>query len=574
MSLTAIQIELLRNALGSIVDEMYVALMKSAYSTNIKERRDHSTAIFDTKGRVVVQGESLPLHLASMLGLVEIALERSREDPLRPGDMVISNDPFVGRGSHLPDVAFVAPVFVEDTLACFVANIAHHADIGGMAPGSMAGGMTEVYQEGLRIPPIRLVRDGEIVEDVFDLILLNVRVPEERRGDYLAQVAANRLGERRCQELLRQWPLDQFHAGSDAIIDAVAKRMRAGIAELPDGTYRFEDVMDDDGLGTTQIPIVVKIDIEGDEIRLDFAGSAPQTKGNINVSRSALEASVLYALKVLVDPDGPTNHGMLDPIHITAPEGSVVNAVFPAATAARSQLSQRLIDVILGALSPALPDRVIAAGNGANTLTTFSGVDPTGNFYVYMEAIGGGAGARSYKDGTDGVQVHSTNTSNLPVESLEREYPILIERYELVPDSGGAGTWRGGLALRRVYRPIGHTTVFGGQGERVVNRPWGLFGGGDGATGSFYLIHDDGRREDLAVKPHTVEIPPDSALWITTPGAGGYGPPEGRSKFRLADDVASGKLSPDQLKDLYGCDVSELPAGGDYTDTGQDGSDG
>ncbi len=574
MELTAIQVELLRNALGGIVDEMYVALMKSAYSTNIKERRDHSTAIFDPDGRVVVQGESLPLHLASMLGLVEVVLERSRGDPLRPGDMVVSNDPFVGRGSHLPDVAFVAPVFSGGRLACFVANIAHHADIGGMVPGSMAGGMTEVYQEGLRIPPVRLVRGGEVVDDLFDLILLNVRVPAERRGDYLAQVAANRLGERRCRELLERWPPERFRAGTDAIIDAVARRTRAALAEVPDGTYAFDDVMDDDGLGTRDIPIAVRIDIAGDEIRFDFSGSAPQVRGNINVSRSALEASVLYAVKVLVDPEGPTNHGMLDPVRIEAPEGSVVNAVFPAATAARSQVSQRLIDVILGALAPALPDRVIAAGNGANTLATFSGDDADGNFYVYMEAMGGGAGARSYKDGTDGVQVHSTNTSNLPIESLEREYPILIERYELVPDSGGAGTWQGGLALRRVYRPIGHTTVFSGQGERIRNRPWGLFGGGEGAAGSFDLVRDDGRHETLAVKPHTVDIPPDAALWITTPGAGGYGPPEGRSERRLAADVASGKLSPERLKERYGRDVSELPEAADSTDTVHSGRDG
>lgn len=567
MDLTAIQIELLRNALGSVVDEMYVALMKSAYSTNIKERRDHSTAIFDTSGRVVVQGDSLPLHLGSMLGLVEIVLERSRDDPLQPGDMIVSNDPFVGRGSHLPDVAFVAPVFVGDSLACFVANIAHHADIGGMAPGSMAGGMTEVYQEGLRIPPIRLVRDGEIVSDLFDLILLNVRVPEERKGDYLAQVAANRLGVRRCHELLQSWPLDRFHAGTDAIIEAVAKRTRAGIAQVPDGTYRFADVMDDDGLGTCQIPIEVRIDVTGEEIHLDFAGSAPQVRGNINVSRSALDASVLFALKVLIDPDGPTNHGMLEPIHIDAPEGSIVNAVFPAATAARSQVSQRLIDVILGALAPALPDRVIAAGNGANTLATFSGNGPDGRFYVYMEAMGGGAGARSYKDGTDGVQVHSTNTSNLPIESLEREYPILIERYELVPDTGGSGTWRGGLGMRRVYRSLDHTMIFSGQGERIVNRPWGLFGGGEGATGAFELIHDDGRREKLAVKPHTVEVPADTRLCITTPGAGGYGPPDGRSKLRLTEDIASGKLSPGRLKEQYGHDVSDLPLSSDFGDT-------
>ncbi|MSP67604.1 MAG: hydantoinase B/oxoprolinase family protein, partial [Alphaproteobacteria bacterium] len=497
-------------------------------------------------------GESLPLHLASMLGLVELVVERNRADPLAPGDMVISNDPFVGRGSHLPDVAFVAPVFRAGRIACFVTNIAHHADIGGMVPGSMAGGMTEVYQEGLRIPPVRFIRAGAIVDDLFDIILLNVRVPEERRGDYLAQIAANRLGERRLQELFARWPDELFQRGTDAIIDAVARRTRAGIRALPDGEYRFEDVMDDDGLGTENIPIRLRIEVRGEEILFDFTGSAPQTRGNINVSRSALEASVLFGLKVLIDPDGPTNHGMLQPVRIEAPLGTLVNAAFPAATAARSQVSQRIIDVILGALAPALPERVIAAGNGANTLATFSGTGPGGRFYVYMEAMGGGAGARAYKDGADGVQVHTTNTSNLPIESLEREYPLLIERYELVPDSGGAGTWRGGLALRRVYRPLGHTAIYSGQGERIVNRPWGLFGGETGETGQFELVHDDGRCERLPIKPMSVAIPPDATLSITTPGAGGYGPPAGRSRESLRRDFASGKYGRAFLRKAYG----------------------
>ncbi len=552
MLLTAIEVELLRNALSSIVDEMYVALMKSAYSTNIKERKDHSTAIFDAGGRVMVQGESLPLHLASMLGLAEVVLERYGRDALRPGDVFISNDPFAGRGSHLPDVAFLTPIFAEGGLVLFVANIAHHADIGGMAPGSMAGGMTEIYQEGLRIPPIRLVREGEIVQDIFDLILLNVRVPEERRGDYAAQIASNRLGERRCRELFLRWNVDQVSEGGDAILAAVARRMRAGIAELPDGTYEFADVIDDDGMGTAMIPLRVRIDVEGDEIRFDFAGSAPQVKGNINVSRAGLEASVLYALKVLIDPDGPTNHGMLDPVTIEAPEGSIVNAVFPAATAARAQTGQRIVDMILGALAEAVPERVIAAGNGANTTTTFSGTGPDGRFYVYLETIGGGAGARAYKDGTDGVQVHTTNTSNLPVEALENEYPLLIERYALVEDSGGAGKWRGGLGLHRVYRPIGHTVAFSGQGERHVTRPWGLYGGEAGATSHIAMLHDDGRREELAGKPPTLAVGEDAAISIVTAGAGGYGPPAERSPEMLARDRRGGKFSPQYIEEHYG----------------------
>ena len=552
MAMNSIDVELLRNALTSICDEMYVALMKSAYSTNIKERKDHSAAIFDTYGRVVVQGESLPLHLASMLGLVEVLIEKVGRNRLRPGDMFLSNDPFVGRGSHLPDVALVGPVFHDGELVCFVADIAHHADIGGMAPGSMAGGMTEVYQEGLRIPPIRLLRRGRIVKDVLDLILLNVRVPAERRGDYMAQVAANKLGERRIGELFERWSAAEFREGSAAIIDAVARRMRAGIRSIPDGEYRFEDIMDDDGMGTTKIPFKVRIEVSGDEISFDFTGSSPQVRGNINVSLAGLQASVIYALKVLVDPDGPTNHGMLEPVTLIAPEGSIVNAQFPAATAARAQACQRIIDVVLGALAGALPDRVVAASNGANGVCTFSGTGPDGTYYVYLETIGGGAGARSYKDGTDGVQVHVTNTSNLPIESLEKEYPLLIERYELVDNSGGAGTWRGGLGLRRVYRPLGHTTQFSGQGERCVSRAWGLRNGGSGGRGDFELRFDDGSTVDLPTKPTTIDVPADASIAVITPGAGGYGSPKKRKRALLREDYESGKFSGAYMKRHYG----------------------
>lgn len=551
MSLSAIDIEIMRNALSSICDEMYVALMKSAYSTNIKERKDHSTAVFDIEGRVVVQGESLPLLLASMLGLVQVVIAKYGRDELMPGDMFITNDPFVGRGSHLPDVALVMPIFKEDRLVAFVADIAHHADIGGMAPGSMAGGMTEVYQEGLRIPPIRLMREGRIISDVMDLILLNVRVPRERRGDYMAQIAANKLGERRFAEFFERWTVEQFMEGSAAIINSVAKRMRAGIARLTDGEYSFEDVMDDDGLGTRDIPFRVKINISGDEIFFDFDGCSPQVKGNINVTTSGLQASVLYALKVLIDPDGPTNHGMLDPVHIRAPEGSIVNAVFPAATAARAQSCQRIIDVVLGALATCIPDRVIAASNGANGVSAFFGNGPDGKSYVYMETIGGGSGARSYKDGIDGIQVHVTNTSNLPIESLEKEYPLLIERYEFVENSGGAGKWRGGLGLRRIYRPIGHECTFSGQGERCDHQPWGLFGGMPGGTGGFEILHDDGTRTALPNKPTTVTVGPESVIVVTTPGAGGYGPPTERDPKLIERDRLAGKIDEANLRRSY-----------------------
>jgi N-methylhydantoinase B len=558
MKLSPIEIELLRNALSSICDEMYLALMKSAYSTNIKERKDHSAAIFDHRGRVVVQGESQPLHLASMLGLVEVLLERHPVESLRPGDIFASNDPFVGKGSHLPDVSLVMPIFyfppqenAKPELFGFLSNIAHHADIGGMAPGGIAGGMTEIYQEGLRIPPIRLVNAGEIVTDVLDLILLNVRVPNERRGDYMAQIAANRLGERRMTELFTKHSLEKVRAAADGVIDAVAKRMRACIATLPDGVYRMSDTIDDDGFGATDIPIVVEINVTGDTISFDFEGTAPQVKGNINNSWAGLQACVLFGLKVLVDPHGPTNHGMLDPVTIRAPAGSIVNASFPAATAGRSQTCQRIIDIIIGALAEAVPDKVIAAGNGANLLIAFSGNGPDGKYYLYMETIGGGAGARAYKDGTDGVQVHTTNTSNLPIEALEREYPLMVERYELVTDSGGAGTYRGGMALRRDYRGIGHTLSFSVHSERYKTRPWGLFGGESGSTGRHELIFDDGRIQPLPAKTETMAITEDAIVSIATPGAGGYGPPEKRDPAAIEEDARSGKFSPAYLARHY-----------------------
>ena len=549
--MSPIDVELLRNGMASIADEMYVALMKSSYSTNIKERRDHSTALFDPTGRVVVQGESLPLHLGSMLGLVEVILAKYGAKGLRPGDMVLSNDPYVGRGSHLPDVAIAAPIFHEGQLVLFACNIAHHADIGGMAPGSMAGGMTEIYQEGLRIPPIRLLENDRIVQDIMDVILLNVRVPEERRGDYNAQIAANRLGVRRCHELIEKWSASRVLEGCGAIVSAVARRTRSAIAALPDGRYAFEDVVDDDGISARNIRLVVTVTVSGTEVEFDFEGTDPSVKGNINVTMAGLQAACMYCVKVLLDPDCPQNHGMLEPMTIRAPEGSLVNATFPSASAARAQTAQRIIDVVFGALSTACPDRVTAGSNGANTTAAFFGRNRDGRFYVHLETLGGGAGARAYRDGTDAVQVHITNTSNLPIEALETEYPLMIECYEMVPNSGGPGKRRGGLGMRRAYRPVGHQVTFSGQGERFTNPPWGLFGGGAGATGRFEVIGDDGSYQRLANKPSALPVGPESRIVVTTPGAGGYGPAAERTCEDVEHDRISGKFDEEFIRKHY-----------------------
>jgi N-methylhydantoinase B len=553
-----ITLEILHNSLKSVTDETYITITKAAYSTNIKERRDHSTAIMDATGRLIVQADnSLPIHLASMLGLMRKLLAKFPPERIDPGDIFVANDPYAAGGTHLPDVNLAMPVFAGEKLLGFVCNLAHHADIGGMAPGSMAGGMSEIYQEGLRIPVVKLFRQGQMVQDILDLLLLNVRVPEERQGDYFAQIAACKLGERRMAELLQRYDAELLTGAFDLICDRTEARIRAAVDTIPDGVYSFQDVLDNDGMGTSDIAIAVTVTVRGRDIGFDFEGTGPQVKGNVNVTLNATQSAVYYALKGLLDPEIPNNDGLIRAVGITAPEGSIVNAVFPAAVAGRANTTQRIIDVLIGALAQALPTRAVGAANGANTTAVFFGQDPVRKrAYVYLETLGGGFGGRAAKDGKDGVQVHITNTSNLPVEAIEMEYPLLVESYGLIEDSGGAGTHRGGMGLRRVIRPLGHDTVFSGMGERFRHRPWGIFGGGPGATGRFALRGPDGAERPLEDKPNGVVVGPAEALIVETPGAGGYGSPEGRAPAALEEDRRSGKFSPDWLAEHY-------PAAGD-----------
>ncbi len=551
--LDPIRLEIVFNGLRSVTDETYAALMRSAYSTNIKERRDHSTAIMDPRGRLVVQAtDALPVHIASMSGLMRCLLDKFGGE-IHEGDIFVANDPHVAGGTHLPDVNMAMPVFAGDDLLGFVCNIAHHADIGGMAPGSMAGGMTEIYQEGLRIPVIRLFRAGELQRDILDLLLLNVRVPKERRGDYFAQVAACRLGRRRLLEVVDAHSLRIVRAAFDDIITRTETRLRAAIAGIPDGEYTFEDVMDGDGLETHDIPIRLQVTVDGDRIRFDFQGTSPQVPGNINVTMNATQASVCYSLKALLDPDLPSNQAVLDVAEIIAEPGTLLNGAFPAPVAARAHTCQRIVDVVFGALAQALPERVVAAANGANTTAVFAGTDPrTGQHYLYLETLGGGMGARAAKDGKDGVQVHITNTSNLPVEAIEMEYPLRVEEYSLIVDSGGAGRHRGGMGLRRVVRPVDHACVFNGVGERFRHRPWGLFGGAPGASGRFLLREASGETRRLGDKPDEVRLRPDQCIIVETPGGGGYGHPGEREPSLIERDRRSGKFTPAYLGEHYG----------------------
>jgi len=550
--LDPITLEIIWSGLKSINDECWITIQKTAFSTNIKERHDHSTAIADARGRLIAQAEmSLPIHLASLLDLMRILVVRYGDD-ISEGDLFIANDPHVAGGTHLPDINMAMPVFAEGRLVAFVSNLAHHADVGGAARGSMSGGMCEIYQEGLRIPVMRLYRRGELNAELLDLLILNMRLPNERRGDLNAQIAACRLGVARMQQLFARYGTTVMEEAFRQILARTTVRMRAGINLIPDGSYGFEDVLDDDGLKARDVKFALSIRKSGERIVFDFTGSSPQVPGNVNLTLNAVQSSVCYALKALLDPDLPNNQAVIDAIEIIAPAGSVANCVAPAAVALRANTCQRVIDVVIGALADVLPDRAIGAANGANTSMVFAGIDPrSGTPYVYLETLGGGMGGRSDGDGKDGVQVHITNTSNLPVEAIELEYPLRVEEYALVADSGGAGRFRGGLGLRRSIRPIGHICEFNGVGERFRHAPWGIFGAGAGRCGRFLLQAADGSCSALSPKTGRLELRPDQLLIVETPGAGGYGPASERTPSAIESDHRSGKFTAAYLRRHY-----------------------
>jgi N-methylhydantoinase B len=520
-----ITIEVIGSALSSIVEEMGEALVRASYSTNIKERRDCSTALFDTRGAMLCQAEHIPMHLGSFIGIIPEIIKRHPVASMQPGDVFIGNDAYAGGGTHLPDIVLGEPIFVDGRLVAWAVNTAHHADFADR-------GHAHIYQEGLRIPPIRLYRAGELQTDVQELILLNCQVPRERLSDLRAQMAANRLGVQRLQALCAKYSTDTVLAVGDALQDYAERKMRAGIAALPDGTYRFDDTYDNPELGRA-LPVSVEITIAGDDMRLHFVGP-PQVRAGINMIYTALLSSVYYAVKAVVDPTILPNSGLARPLTVTAPPGTIFNAVHPAAVNGRTSTSQRAADLVIGALAQAAPERAIAAGNGACATASFSGADPEGHLWVYLETIGGGSGARAGKDGLDGVHVHMTNTSNLPVEALEVEYPLTVLRYELIEGSGGAGRYRGGMGLRRIYRAEAdcHLRL---DGSRLFSVPWGLAGGKAGSPGTFRFsdgiaLGGEGR---AALRAGDV-------VEIDTPGAGGHGAPQEREPEALARDLADG----------------------------------
>ncbi|HEY9566771.1 MAG TPA: hydantoinase B/oxoprolinase family protein [Thalassobaculum sp.] len=535
--LDPITVEVIGAALESIVEETGEALIRASYSTNIKERRDCSTALFDVRGRTLCQAEHIPIHLGSFIGVVSKILEMHKVEDMRPGDVFVGNDAYVGGGTHLPDIVLAEPIFVDGRITAWTVNLAHHADFADR-------GHAHIYQEGLRIPPIRLYRAGQLQKDVLDLILLNCQVPRERLSDLRAQMAANRLGVQRFQVLCAKYSAGTVLAAGDALLDYAERKMRAGIAALPDGSYAFADVFENPEIDG-ELPVAVEITIAGDEMRLHFE-SPPQVRAGINMTYTALLATAYYIVKSVVDPTILPNAGLARPLTITAPEGTLLNCVHPAAVNGRVQTCQRVSDVILGALAKAAPERVTACSNSACTVATFVGQRKSdGAIWVYLETMGGGGGARPTKDGLDGVHVHVTNTSNLPLEALEQEYPLTLMRYELIDGSGGPGTFRGGMGLRRTYRADEDCRVRVDV-SRLRSRSWGLLGGGEGANGAIVCGPGVSFDRDQATLK--------AGQWfeVVTPGAGGYGPPSGRDRAAVARDRAEGVIDAATAREVYG----------------------
>lgn len=460
--------------------------------------------------------------------------------------MFITNDPYSGGGTHLPDITVAAPVFVDRRIIAFVVNIAHHSDVGGRVAGSNSGDCTSIFEEGLRIPLVKVMDGGTLVDHVLDFITLNCRTPEERLTDIQAQVAADRVGIQRMQELAAKLGVEFLATACQALLAHAERKIREAVRQIPDGRYSFEDYMDDDGRGMVRIPIRVTLTVEGDDIHVDFAGSGPQARGGINFVWPALQGMVYYSLKTILDPTIPSNGGFFRAICISAPPGTITNALPPAAMAGRSDTAQRVVDVIFGALAPVIPEKVVAACNGAVTASMFSGFDAERDRrYVYIETQGGGSGARHNRDGLDGVQVHSTNTSNLPVEALENEYPLMVDWLELIPDSGGRGKYRGGLGIRKDIRVVNHTATFSTHADRQHLPPWGLFGGEAGQCGRYVITRAaSGKSEVLpSGKMSEILLEDGDVVSVQTPGAGGWGPPGERPPHLLERDRRQGKVT-------------------------------
>ena len=513
-----VRLEIFKNLFHATAEEMGAALRRTAFSPNIKERRDYSCAVFDADGNALAMGDHMPVHLGSMPMSVAAAIE---ELTLERGDIAMLNDPFAG-GTHLPDITLVMPVFLRSGRKpmFYVASRAHHADVGGAQPGSM-GLSRDIYQEGIRIPPVKIAARGQLKEDVMALILANVRTPAEREGDLTAQVASCRLGERRLIEMVERYGAPEVRRYSRHLLDYSARMMRATLKKIPDGTYSAEDFLDDDGFSPEPVRIQVQIKVHGGAATVDFNGSAPQCQGSINAVRAITVSAVYYVFRCLVPGETPATAGLLRPVEVITEPGSVVDSTPPSAVAAGNvETSQRIVDVLFHALASAIPERIPAASQGTMNNFTVGGLTPGGEPFAYYETIAGGMGARPGSDGIDGIHTHMTNSLNTPVEAFEAAYPLRIRRYTLRRGSGGKGRHKGGDGIIREIEMLTDAQV-AILSDRRDRGPYGLAGGDDGKTGENRLI-SEGKVRKLPAKC-TVQTRQGDVISIHTPGGGGWG---------------------------------------------------
>ena len=548
-----IKFEVTRNALVEATEEMAVALRRSAYSTNIKTRADFSCAFFDRQLQTIAQAFAQPVHLGSLSELVPRAIREYGSENLGPGDAILTNDPYLG-GVHLNDITLISPVYYGGKLFGYVANLAHHVDVGGGAPASI-GAFREVYQEGIIIPPVKLVQGGKIVSDIFQLVLAQIRSKRETAGDFRAQVAANNTGVRRLGALLDRMGPETVTFYINELITYTERRTRAEMSKLPKGVFTADGYVDNDGFTDEPVQLMAKVVVDDNGILFDLTGCEPQRRAPVNSTYAQTFSACAYVLKCLIDPDVPVNTGFYRLVRMVAPEGTVVNCTPPAPVVGGWETQVRLTDVILKALASAIPDLIPAGTKAMMCQVGFGGANPrTGELYAFYETIAGGYGGRATSDGPDAVQAHGQNTENAPIEETEINYPVRITRYELVEDSEGAGKHRGGLGLRRDYF-FDHEVSFTILADRDRWGPWGLFGGLAGRKAS-YLLNPDTEAVELISKV-TVQLKPGDVVSFRTCGGGGYGPPEERDPQLVLRDVRDGKVSLKRAREVYGVAKSE-----------------
>ena len=541
--------EVIRNALVEATEEMSVSLQRTAYSTNIKTRLDYSCAFVDRQGRMVAQAFCQPAHLVTIGRLVPRAVAEYGAENLQPGDMLVVNDPH-RQASHLNDIFLIAPFFHEGQLLGYVSNTCHHVDVGGGAPASI-GAFREIYQEGIILPVVKLLRGDEIDAEIWKMILANVRARREVAGDLRAQISANNMGMRRLAALVERYGIEKLDFYIQRLLEYTEERTRSELEKLPRGSYEAEGWLDDDGITDQPVHLKARVTLDGETITFDFTGTDEQRWAPMNSNLTQTFTACVYVLKCLVDPDIPVNEGFYQPIRVIAPKGSVVNSRHPAAIVGGWEVSVRLCEILFQALSEALPDAVPAGTKGMMCQVGFGGEDPrTGEYYSYYESLAGGYGGRIGSDGPDAVQTHMQNTQNAPIEETELNYPVRITRYSLIPDSEGPGRFRGGLGLCREYLFPDHKSVFTTLSDRARFAPHGLFGGEEGKLARYLRIFD-GQESNLSSKA-TVHLAAGETVRIETCGGGGYGPPLAREPELVRRDVREEKISPQRARERYG----------------------